>query len=180
MALALAAQLVILGVTGDPARAEDPILSACRVPPRAALGEIRKESPESKQAYTFILAATRFKFTGDYDHAIEQIDQAIKLDPENPRFYAARGAARRANHQLSEAMEDFDRVISLSPGSSVAFLQRGSLYASMSQFGRAHEDFEEAIKLFPVTPAATFSAVTCTLTHARTTEPSRISTSRSN
>src|SRR5688572_9592846 len=89
--LALAAQLVILSVTGDLARAEDPpsgkTLSACRVPPRAALGEIRKETPESKKGYTFILAATRFRFTGAYDRAIEQIDQAIKLDPENPRFY---------------------------------------------------------------------------------------------
>src|ERR1700724_61232 len=84
LAFALSAQLVILGVTGDLAQAEDPplgqILSACRVPPRAALGEIRKESPESKKGYTFILAATPFKFTGAYDRAIEQIDQAIKLD----------------------------------------------------------------------------------------------------
>ena len=85
--------LTILGVTGDPARAENPILSACRIPPRAALGEIRKESPESKKAYTFILAATRFRFTGDYDHAIEQIDQAIKLGSRKPRLL--RRARRR-------------------------------------------------------------------------------------
>jgi TPR repeat len=96
LSFALSAQLIILGVTGDLAQAEDPpsakILSACRVPPPGALGEIRKPSLETKKGVTFILAATRFKFTGAYDGAIEQIDQAIKLDPTNPRFYAERGA----------------------------------------------------------------------------------------
>src|SRR4051812_28868596 len=88
LALALSIQLSILGVTGDPARAQDPsgkILSACRIPPRDALGEIRKPSPETKKGYPFILAATRFRFEGAYDRVIEQIDQAINLDPTNPR-----------------------------------------------------------------------------------------------
>src|SRR5689334_15621750 len=83
--LVLAAQFVILGVTVDLAQAEEPpagrTLSPCRVAPPAALGGIRKPSPESKKAYTFILAATSLRFTGAYDRAIEQIDQAIKLDP---------------------------------------------------------------------------------------------------
>ena len=109
LAFALSAGLTILGGMGELARAEDPlsgkILSACRVPPRAAFGEIRKPSPETKNGYTFMfmLAATRFKFTGDYDRAIEQIDQAIKADPANPRFYSARGVARilTSGHLLS-------------------------------------------------------------------------------
>jgi tetratricopeptide (TPR) repeat protein len=153
LAFALSTCLAILGGTGELARAEDPlsgkILSACRIPPRAAFGEIRKPSPETKKGYTFILAATRFKFTGDYDRAIEQIDEAIKADPANPRFYSERGVARGANHQLREAVEDLDHAISLDPGSSVAFLERGVLYAGMSEFGRAIEDYDEAIKLFP-------------------------------
>jgi tetratricopeptide (TPR) repeat protein len=153
LVFALSACLTVLGVTGDLARAEDPlsgkILSACRVPPREAYGEIRKPSPESKKGYPFILAATRFKFTGDYDQAIEQIDQAIKLDPANPRFYSERGIVRGANHQFREAVEDLDRAISLDPGSSVAFLERGVLYASMGEFGHTIEDYDEAIKLFP-------------------------------
>ena len=75
-----------------------------------------------------MLAATRFKFTGDYDHAVEQIDQAIKLDPANPRLYSERGAVRGANYQFREAVEDLDHAISLDPGSSVAFLEeRGAL-----------------------------------------------------
>jgi hypothetical protein len=102
LAFALSAQLVIL--TGDFVQAEDrpsgPILSACRVP--IPMRQVWKESPETKKGYTFILAATRFKFTGAYDRALEQIDQAVKVDPTNPRFYAERGAARAANHQLSQ------------------------------------------------------------------------------
>ena len=127
-----------------------------------------------------MLAATRFKFTGDYDQAIEQIDQAIKADPANPRFYADRGVTRGANQQFREAVEDLDRAISLDPGSSVAFLERGALYASMSEFSHAIEDYDEAIKLFSTKPVATCSAVLSTSTNANTTGQSRISASRSN
>jgi len=151
--LALSILLILLGVTGDPARAEDPpsgkTLSACRIPPREALGDLRKPSPESKKGYTFILAASRFKFEGAYDRVIEQIDQAINIDPTNPRFYAERATARSADHQVSKAMEDLDHAISLDPRSSFAFLERGQLYLKMSEFDRAIADVDEAIKLFP-------------------------------
>ena len=153
LVLAVSILLVIPAATGHPARAQDSpsgkTFSACRIAPREALGDIRKPSPETKKGYTFILAATRFKFEGAYDRVIEQIDQAINLDPTNPRFYAERATARAADHQLSKAMEDLDHAISLDPSSSVAFLERGGLYIKMSEFDRAIEDADEAIKLFP-------------------------------
>src|SRR5947209_20000918 len=75
LALALFTQLVIVSAARDLAQADEQppakILSACRVPPREAYGDIRKVSPETKKGYKFILAATPFKFTGAYERAIE-------------------------------------------------------------------------------------------------------------
>ena|ERR1700730_7492106 len=86
LAFALLVQLVTASAAGDFARAQNPLIfSACRVPPRTAFGEIRLNTAESRKGLTFVLAATRFKFVGDYDHAIEQINQAVNADPENPR-----------------------------------------------------------------------------------------------
>src|ERR1700730_12539714 len=105
LAFALLVQLVTVSAVGDFAQAQNPmIFSACRVPPRAAFGEIRLNTAESRKAYTFVLAATRFKFVGDYDHAIEQINQAVNVDPENPRLYLERGAAYAANREFKSAI----------------------------------------------------------------------------
>jgi tetratricopeptide (TPR) repeat protein len=184
LAFALSAQLIIVGVTGDLARAEGPpsgkVFSACRVPPREAYGEVRKPTPENRKGYTFILAATRFKFEGAYDRVIEQVDLAINVDPTNPILYIERGAARTANHQLREAVEDLDRAIGLDPGSSAAFLERGALYTQMSEFGRAIEDIDESIKLFSGNARGYLQRGNVYLNTPSTTERSRISTGRSN
>jgi len=154
--LALSAGLIGLGEVGGVARAEEPslvqIFSACRIPPRAAYGVVRRPSPESRKAHAFILAATRFKFTGDYDQAIEKIEQAIKVDPANPAGYLERGRARGSNHQVEQAVADLDHAISLDPTSSLAFLERARLHESMSEFGRAIEDYDEAIRLLRANP----------------------------
>jgi tetratricopeptide (TPR) repeat protein len=107
LAFASSAQLLILCGTGGLARTEDrpadPIFSACRVPPRGAVGDIPKlVSKEAKTEQALTIAARRLMSAGEYDRAIEEYDKAIEFDSKNPRFYLDRGIARRANHQLNE------------------------------------------------------------------------------
>ena len=124
-ALALSAQLIILGGIGDLAKAEDPrsrqVISACRIERPAELGDVPKGSAEVSKGLVFVRAAHPLMVIGAFDRALEQFDQAIKLDPTNPRFYFGRGRARPANHQSSQAVEDFNRSITLDPVSPLLF-----------------------------------------------------------
>jgi tetratricopeptide (TPR) repeat protein len=108
-ALALSAQLIIWSGIGDLAKAEDPpslqVISACRIERPADLGAVPKGSAEVSKGLVFVRAAHPLMVIGAFDRAIEQFDQAIKLDPTNPRFYFGWGQARLANHQLSRAVE---------------------------------------------------------------------------
>ena len=85
LALALSVQLVILGVTGNFAQAEDPppgpIVSACRVDaPPAARGKGWKLPAASRKVAAVMRVAGSFMLAGAYDRAIEQFSQVIDLD----------------------------------------------------------------------------------------------------
>ena len=52
----------------------------------------------------------------EYDKAIADFDQAIRLNPVEPRFHFTRGMARLSNQDYDKAIADFDAVIRLDPG----------------------------------------------------------------
>src|SRR5215469_15742736 len=49
----------------------------------------------------------------DYDRAIQDLDQAIKLDPNNALAFTNRGEAYRNKRDYDRAIEDLDQAIKL-------------------------------------------------------------------
>ncbi len=83
-----------------------------------------------------------------YEEAIEDFDEAIKLDPEYADAYNNRGNLKASLKQYEEAIEDFNKAIKLDPEYEYYF-KRGNLKDSLKQYEEAIEDFDEAIKLDP-------------------------------
>ncbi|MDR0524545.1 MAG: tetratricopeptide repeat protein [Spirochaetaceae bacterium] len=52
---------------------------------------------------------------GDYDRAIGDFTQAIRLDPNYAAAYGTRGVAYSAIGQNSRAIQDLERAIALNP-----------------------------------------------------------------
>ena len=52
---------------------------------------------------------------GQHDRAIQDYDQAIKLNPSNARAYYNRGIAYSAKGQHDRAIQDYDQAIKLDP-----------------------------------------------------------------
>ncbi|MEH2535567.1 tetratricopeptide (TPR) repeat protein [Bradyrhizobium sp. AZCC 1588] len=154
LAFTLPACLVIIGGMADPAQAEDQqrqrIVSACRSnsPPSAA-GKIPDGPPKNREAGRLAASAAPVMFAGGFEKAIERLNQAIELDPDNPHFRLNRGSAYAGNRQFDKAIEDYDRAIAIDPSSSLAFLARAEAYVRMADYEHAIEDFGEAIRLFP-------------------------------
>jgi tetratricopeptide (TPR) repeat protein len=86
---------------------------------------------------------------GQYARAIKDYDQAIRLDPGDPRTYTYRGSAYDRLGQHARAIEDHDVAIRLDPGHAVAYNNRGIAYAALDQQARAIEDYDQAIRLDP-------------------------------
>jgi len=65
----------------------------------------------------------------DYDRAIQDFDQAIRLKPKDTDFLTSRAYAYRHKGDYDRAIEDFNQAIRLRPDYLGAFMIRGDAYA---------------------------------------------------
>ncbi len=89
---------------------------------------------------------------GDYDKAIADYTEAIRLDPTSAHAYLFRGQAHSGNKDYDEAIVDFTAAIRLNPKIAVAYQCRGEVWGVKDEPGNAIADFTEAIRLDPTKP----------------------------
>jgi len=65
---------------------------------------------------------------GDYDGAIADFSEAIRLDPKFAIAFSGRGLAYSAKGDHDRAIADFNEAIRLDPKSRIAFYNRGLAY----------------------------------------------------
>ncbi len=85
----------------------------------------------------------------DYDHAIADYDQAIKLNPSDAVFFNNRGGALVGKGEVDRGITDFDQAIRINPNLTRAFIDRGHAFRGKGLFDRAIADYDQAIKLDP-------------------------------
>lgn len=84
-----------------------------------------------------------------FDRAIADFDQALKLDPDSTFALNNRGAALARKGEYDRAIADFNEAIRLDAQSATSYNNRGTAYARTGQYDRALEDFEQAVRLDP-------------------------------
>jgi tetratricopeptide (TPR) repeat protein len=85
----------------------------------------------------------------DYDRAIADFDEAIKLDPEYVNFLNDRGVAYTKKGQFDRAVADFDQALKLRFFYLDALLNRALAYQSKGEYERAIQDYDEAVRIHP-------------------------------
>ena len=61
---------------------------------------------------------------GEYDRAVQDYDQSIKLNPNYAQAFNNRGVAYQKKAEYDRAIEDFDESIKLNPNYANAFANR--------------------------------------------------------
>ncbi|TMK10002.1 MAG: tetratricopeptide repeat protein, partial [Alphaproteobacteria bacterium] len=74
---------------------------------------------------------------GEYDRAVQDYDQSIKLDPNYARAFNNRGVAYQKKGEYDRAIEDFDASIKLNPDYASAFANRAQTYLNKGEYARA-------------------------------------------
>ena len=87
---------------------------------------------------------------GEFDKAIADCTEAIRLDPEYANAYSNRGIAYAKNREFDKAIADCTKAIYLDPKYAEAYYNRAIVYArSKAALDDVIADYTEAIRLNP-------------------------------
>jgi tetratricopeptide (TPR) repeat protein len=90
-----------------------------------------------------------FKAKGDLDHALQDYDMSLQVDPYAANHYNNRGVVYRIKGDLVRAIEDYGKAILLKPDYIAAYYNRALAYRDMGQFDNALADFNSALRVNP-------------------------------
>ncbi|MEC3907130.1 tetratricopeptide repeat protein [Tamlana sp. 2201CG12-4] len=93
----------------------------------------------------YSLACVKFDL-GEFENAITDFDQVIKMAPNQPKTYLLRASAYKALEKYTKALEDYTKAIIVDPNSNT-FYNRGAFYMDINYFQKANDDLTTALKL---------------------------------
>ena len=101
-------------------------------------------------AVAFNARGNGFVVKKDYDRAVADFSEAIRLDPADAAVFRDRATAYAANNDADSAIRDYTEAARLDPRNAIAFHDRGLVYQNqMGDMKRAIADYTEALRLDP-------------------------------
>jgi len=128
---------------GEHDETDDEILAACST--LIALPQL--DAKQRSLAYSN--RAYAYQGKNDFDRALADASEAVKLDPASSRAYYRRGDIYKNRNQNDLALQDFNEAIKLDPQVPVYFVDRSNIYLATRQFDLAIRDLDEALRLDP-------------------------------
>jgi tetratricopeptide (TPR) repeat protein len=93
--------------------------------------------------------AIYIRFKGDWDRAIADYDEALRLDPKNAGAHAGRAAAYLRKGNVDRALPDLNEGLRLDPKNSGVHNVFGYYYNKKGDYERALTEVNEALRLYP-------------------------------
>ena len=87
------------------------------------------------------------KDKADYMKALDLLNKAIELNPDDAIDYNNRGTAFYKLGRYQRAIEDFNRAINLDPNDTYAYNNRGNAYYDLGKRNRACDDWRKVCEL---------------------------------
>lgn len=113
----------------------------------AALNIVKTDDSKTKE-YLYTQRAQSYMEIGEYEKAINDIDQAISLSP-NYYQYIVRGEANRLAGRYKIAVIDFSKSIEIEPDNSLAYYRRGWSKEFDRNYDEALIDYNTSIEFSP-------------------------------
>ena len=83
----------------------------------------------------------------DFDRAVPDFDQALKLNPSYALAFSSRGSAYYRKKDYDRAIKDYDQALRLKPDDAFYFDSRGNVYDDKGDSDHAFQDYAQAIRL---------------------------------
>lgn len=94
------------------------------------------------------LMAMEFKQLKEYKNALQELDQAILLDSNNPRLHSERAGIHRILGDYPGLIEDDSALIRLIPSNHMAYRERAWAYSKLGKHNLADRDLRTAERVY--------------------------------
>ena len=117
----------------------------------------RRVQADPKDTWALWMRGIGWQEKGEFDRAIKDYDECIRLDPASSSYFNSRGLAYSAKQDFDRAIKDYDEAVRLHPNYVTAYRDRAAAHSAKKDYDRAVKDYDEAIRLDPKDPYAPFN-----------------------
>jgi len=100
-------------------------------------------------AEEYLRRGIAFYSKGEFNHAISNLNNAIKIDPSYIEAYLYRGLAYAGKNNPEQAIVDYTKAIEINPKHEESYFVRGVAYAAKRDTDKAIADYSKAIEINP-------------------------------
>ncbi|KAL6425080.1 hypothetical protein ACFW04_009406 [Cataglyphis niger] len=86
---------------------------------------------------------------GDYPAAIKHYSEAIRRNPDDPKYYSNRAACYTKLAAFDLGLKDCEKVVELDPKFIKGWIRKGKILQAMQQPGKALTAYQKALELDP-------------------------------
>jgi hypothetical protein len=86
---------------------------------------------------------------GDYEAALADLNQAVKLKPDEALFYSSRGYVKLSNNDPYGALADCTQAINMNSRLAVAYKYRAKAKVAIGDAASAMTDLYTAVRIDP-------------------------------
>jgi tetratricopeptide (TPR) repeat protein len=96
------------------------------------------------RAMAYAYRGDAYATKANYDRAIQDYNEAIRLDPKYAHAYTVRGASYANKANYDRAIQDYNEAIRLDPKYALAYTRRGDAYYNRHAYAEARVDYDQA------------------------------------
>ncbi|HVX09941.1 MAG TPA: tetratricopeptide repeat protein [Pirellulales bacterium] len=119
------------------------------VPQGEAIEFFSQQLRDNPTSVGYASRARVWNYRAEYDQAIDDCDEALRLDPDCAAAHDRRAQALTAKGEIDEALAGFDRAIRLTPQYASAYSFRARARLEKGDLERALADCDEALNRDP-------------------------------
>ncbi|GAB6392266.1 MAG: tetratricopeptide repeat protein [Treponematales bacterium] len=121
-----------------------------RAAAKSALDDLTRAIALNPTANAYSYCGLAYNGLGEYDKAIADHTQAIRLEPDDAKHLIDRGLAYEDKGDYDRAIADYTQAIRLDPDNVDAYYNRDNAYFNgKKDYDRAIADYNQAIRLDP-------------------------------